>query len=320
MTNGKHSLAVDLALLVSLLGANSALADGERAKSASWRDLKEEAGMIDDVKYSQLKTGNGSKAELVVFDINGGKCLLKPAFNKSGRPTSDTAREHAALAAVNGGFFNLSNGESTSYVVVDGKSMCEPRQNKALTSNPKLAPYLETIFNRSEVRVLSNGKNKYKVRIMKHNDPVPKGWTLTDSLQAGPQLLPTMTEKEEAFVRKDPDGSTFDSIGAYKTAARTALGVTADGHVMLVCVAGGKQDEFSSGVTLKDLAALLQQLGCTEAINFDGGTSSTMVVLRQLDEQDATFEMVVGKSPETHVKSAMMILQRRHCGPKFGRF
>ncbi len=57
---------------------------------------------------------------------------------------------------------------------------------------------------------------------------------------------------------------------------RTALGYNAD-RLFLV-VADGRQPQYSTGLTLYELASILIELGATEAINLDGGSSSTFVV------------------------------------------
>lgn len=58
---------------------------------------------------------------------------------------------------------------------------------------------------------------------------------------------------------------------------RTALGVTPEGDVVLMIV-DGRQSELSNGATLADLAFLLGRFGCSNAINLDGGGSSTLIV------------------------------------------
>ncbi len=58
---------------------------------------------------------------------------------------------------------------------------------------------------------------------------------------------------------------------------RTAVGVTADGIVLLVVV-DGRQAGYSTGMTLSELANFLRSLGAVEATNLDGGGSSTVVV------------------------------------------
>ncbi len=55
-------------------------------------------------------------------------------------------------------------------------------------------------------------------------------------LGGGPQLLPKLTAKEEAFIRVGNDGKQVDSIGCNKTAARTAIGITVDDHFLILCL------------------------------------------------------------------------------------
>lgn len=58
---------------------------------------------------------------------------------------------------------------------------------------------------------------------------------------------------------------------------RTAVGVTGDGRLLLVVV-DGRQPGYSVGMTLQELADLMASLGAVDALNLDGGGSSTMWV------------------------------------------
>ena len=298
---------------------------------ANWHSLvpNERFGTGKSLRFYKLQTDSGSAAFLVVLDLQSSVWKLVPFFNQTTATTSDAWLIHHATVAVNGGFFNLSNGQSTSYVVVDGKNQCDPKENKALVENPKLKPYLSTIFNRSELRILKDAAEKTKIEICKHNDPILDNAHLESSIQAGPQILPKLTDKEEAFVRTNPDGTIADSIGSNKPAARTACGITPDGYLMLLCVASKGQDEFSSGVTLPELQDILQTLGCELAINFDGGTSTTMAIgspprwpeLAQQNPKLFKPYQVCGTNPEKLVKSGLMIISlpsadyAEHWGP-----
>ena len=57
---------------------------------------------------------------------------------------------------------------------------------------------------------------------------------------------------------------------------RTALGYNA--QKLILIVADGRQAGYSTGLSLYRLASLLIELGATEAINLDGGSSSTFIV------------------------------------------
>jgi hypothetical protein len=76
---------------------------------------------------------------------------------------------------------------------------------------------------------------------------------------------------------------------------RTAVGVRADGRILLVTV-DGRQPELSVGMTIAELTALLLELGAVEALNMDGGGSTTMVVRGRVvnSPSDLTGERPVG--------------------------
>ena len=57
---------------------------------------------------------------------------------------------------------------------------------------------------------------------------------------------------------------------------RTAVGVTADGKLLIVTVDG--RQAISRGINLPDLASLMKRLGAVNAINLDGGASTAMSV------------------------------------------
>ncbi|MBO2455142.1 phosphodiester glycosidase family protein [Actinomadura barringtoniae] len=57
---------------------------------------------------------------------------------------------------------------------------------------------------------------------------------------------------------------------------RTMAGIDAQGRILLVTVDG--RSPHSAGMTLPEGAALMRRLGATDAVNLDGGGSTTMVV------------------------------------------
>lgn len=70
--------------------------------------------------------------------------------------------------------------------------------------------------------------------------------------------------------------SSSDEIGRAMTSnPRTAIGQISEGHYLLV-VSDGRTKE-STGLSLRQLAELMQSLGAQIAYNLDGGGSSTMV-------------------------------------------
>lgn len=59
-------------------------------------------------------------------------------------------------------------------------------------------------------------------------------------------------------------------------APRTAVGITEDKKLMFFTV-DGRNPGFSEGVTFNELAGMMKNAGCIEAINLDGGGSTTMI-------------------------------------------
>lgn len=76
---------------------------------------------------------------------------------------------------------------------------------------------------------------------------------------------------------------------------RTAVGLRSDGRILLVTV-DGRQPGISVGMTIAELTALLAELGAAEAINMDGGGSTTVVASGRVvnSPSDPTGERPVG--------------------------
>ncbi len=81
------------------------------------------------------------------------------------------------------------------------------------------------------------------------------------------------------------DGVVNTSLPA-GASPRTALGIKSDGSTILYTI-DGRQKGYSYGVQLKTLASRMVELGCTDAINLDGG-GSTSFVLQFPGESTAT--------------------------------
>lgn len=205
---------------------------------------------------------------------------LVPSLNpEPGAEGCTVAR--CAVAGINGGFFDPANGQTTSHLVVDGEIAGDPAQNPRLVGNPDLAPYLDQILNRSEFRRYrctdSDGDIQPSYAITRHRAPVPAGCTLGAAVGAGPQLLPELLAETEAFVSYGPDGSLQrDALGFSRPNARSAIGITATGGVVLAMVAQVPGQD-ASGVGLDELAEVLRQQGVVQALNLDGGSSASLV-------------------------------------------
>jgi len=275
--------------------------DGQPGEQAEKMDLAQ------GVAYETVQIDPQARAHVISVDTTRSGIEIEPYMSEATETTSSAAKETKSLVTINAGFFNLSDGESASYVVVNGKQLCEPKHNAALVNNPGLKPFLTQIFNRSELRIFKDKNDKTQLRIQAHSDSKPKGLKLIHSIQGGPQLLPKYTAREEAFVRRPPGAKKeADSIGTNMRAARTAFGITANGTAKIVCVEGRKTKEFSEGISLPALSEFMRRIGCESAINFDGGTSTTLV-LQSLTGDPSAAKTPVSSTPERKVKSMLCV-------------
>lgn len=62
---------------------------------------------------------------------------------------------------------------------------------------------------------------------------------------------------------------------------RTAIGILPDMTTVYILVVDGRRYEYSNGMHLDVLAEMFHALGCVEAMNLDGGGSSTFIVGRE---------------------------------------
>jgi exopolysaccharide biosynthesis protein len=78
---------------------------------------------------------------------------------------------------------------------------------------------------------------------------------------------------------------------------RSAIGFSRDSSTLFLLVVDGRTQK-SVGMTLVELAALMRRLGAWQAMNFDGGGSTTLVVGGSIVNapSDATGEREVGNA------------------------
>jgi len=87
----------------------------------------------------------------------------------------------------------------------------------------------------------------------------------------------SVAEAASGNTRLISDGTIPSSFSDNKAEPRTAVGIRADGTVVFFAV-DGRDKTHSAGLGLADLAAHMQKLGCVNAVNMDGGGSTTVAV------------------------------------------
>lgn len=127
-----------------------------------------------------------------------------------------------------------------------------------------------------------HGSNATALACLKLGDHVALQQSLGNSVADTAGIVvsggPLLVERGRVNVRTAAEGIANDI--AWGRAPRTALGLKNDGSLLLLVVDGRSSE--SAGMTLTELAQYLLKLGAVDAVNFDGGGSSEMVINGQL--------------------------------------
>jgi exopolysaccharide biosynthesis protein len=85
---------------------------------------------------------------------------------------------------------------------------------------------------------------------------------------------PVIVHDSAITMAADSAGANFAPVRH----PRTAAGLARDGRELILVVVDGRQKPYSDGMTLRELAELFRSLGASQALNLDGGGSSTFVL------------------------------------------
>ena len=132
-------------------------------------------------------------------------------------------------------------------------------------------------------------------------------WNPTDAIGGGPRIV----EDGKDVAVNNYWKEVFDAGGTagLSRQPRTAIGVTNDNRLILL-VCDGRNMRESCGLTLSELAAKMISLGAVDAMNLDGGGSSTFVgkdgeVLNRPSDSGTEGAVVQRKIPTAIVISAL---------------
>ncbi len=105
----------------------------------------------------------------------------------------------------------------------------------------------------------------------------PDRGRLTGLIGGGPRLI------IDGQIPANFDG--FEGFGGTHTNSRhprTAVGFGADSTKLYLLVVDGRQGTLSAGMMMKELAGYMKSIGCTDAVNLDGGGSSVLIARNQI--------------------------------------
>ena len=89
-------------------------------------------------------------------------------------------------------------------------------------------------------------------------------------------------------------------------ASRTAVGITKTGKVVLM-VLDGRQEPFSCGGSMQEIAQIMLEAGCVEAVNLDGGGSTTYVAKQPGAEELAVISRPSDGAARSVATTLMMV-------------
>jgi exopolysaccharide biosynthesis protein len=216
------------------------------------------------------------------------------------------ARDLSACVVVNGGYFTMNKTPAghVGLLVVDGE-IREPATHSVQRDDHSFETARAAIgFHGDALEIAwatTRGDTLYRwdappnhrpeapAPPLSYTDAQP--WPVRDALGTGPMLL------RDGEMRVTSDEEVFFGTSIPEVHPRTAAGITAEGH-LIVMVVDGRQDA-SRGVSLEELAILMRDAGAVDALNLDGGGSSTMVV------QGVRLNRPTGYDVEREVMSAL---------------
>ena len=129
--------------------------------------------------------------------------------------------------------------------------------------------------------VSAHGVSKDKLANLKVGDKLKISEDLGSTWNQVPQIMgvgPLLLKNNSVYVTTKEE--EFGPDVASGRAPRTAVGITKDSHVLLAVVDGRQTN--SIGCTLSEMAVLMQEMGAVDAVNFDGGGSSEMVIKNEI--------------------------------------
>jgi len=188
-------------------------------------------------------------------DLRQRRLRLTP-FAERGRPLDGFSAAPQALAALNASFFDR-RFYPRGHTVSDGEAWPEPM---SVNASPLLHCDAGDAVQAQRCRLQLAPPYQ-----------LPSG---TRTAVAG---TPWLIRAGQARTATDDASCPGHCDGRHP---RTALGLSADGHHVILLLAEGRRDGVP-GLSLAETAAHLLQLGAHEALNLDGGGSSSLLIRGQ---------------------------------------
>lgn len=177
-----------------------------------------------------------------------------------GEITSEIGKQNKAVASLNASYFDVKKLISSCYLRLDGKFVHGTYQNEFFRVNGMIAidgkkvrvEYLDTTVRSKNV--IASGPVLVKDGQRVSYDELVAGWDVTNKKERG---------KSTFYTLQHP---------------RTMMGIDKDEDRVVFIVIDGRFPGQGKGATITQCAAVCSWLGLEDAINLDGGGSSTIWV------------------------------------------
>lgn len=298
--NRINKLIISASIIVLSLNLNYT------AAQVVWTEISAEHELPEGVKlFSGRQSSPGLVAYYAEIDLNNDAILVHPYFSEALRATSNIASEKGAILAVNGGFF--ANNSSVSAVVEPYSVLA---RNIASLSRPAgMFPVTRSFLALNDDKSVSidwiyHYSSEFE-DIIRFNNPaqntttIPAPVPLREDGEAYENLLmglgggPTLVKDGEVRITYNEEVFFGSGVELTDRRPRTAVGYTSENKLIMFIAEGGLIT--SSGATLQQVAEIMISLGAVEAMNLDGGGSTTMAVNGELFNRPSggTFQRAV---------------------------
>ncbi|MBC5994475.1 phosphodiester glycosidase family protein [Pontibacter cellulosilyticus] len=274
MKRAKLSLLVFLYLL---LGAYYSAAQAQKL-NLNWeprQDLNILLPASVRVFEANGKLSDGAKVRAVyatVYLKDPNLKLRAVGSNSVRQTTAEAYQQHQGILAINGGYFSATS--SVSLLVADGETVAPGPQGKVtrgafglVNGKPEIVwPYAVGTENILYTYPTPNDATKGTPSATSSKGA--QRWLANQAVGGGPVLVKAGKIRNTSLE----EGFSGSHLARHP---RTAIGYLNDSTILMMVVDGRQQ--ASAGVTLDELAKMMHEVGCYEAVNLDGGGSSAMV-------------------------------------------
>jgi exopolysaccharide biosynthesis protein len=242
-----HVLAV---LILPLCVTGQRITPTDSIPEDVWNCKSITGGVI--LKSVQTRLFNSDQAIYIVdIDTTAGDFEFGVAAADTTLITSLFSAAESVLAAINGTFFNMQEGYNVHFVRVNGSDI-------SVTDDKEFGIRATGVFTATGEKADISGWGPEREDAGDMN--------ADDAIVSGPLL---MDDGSEIML----DSTAFNK----NRHPRSLVGITGNGHVLFIAV-DGRQPGYADGMSLFELRALAESLGCTEILNLDGGGSTALYV------------------------------------------